>query len=53
MYDEVMLRFYSCFLSGLAGSVATVLHDAVMNPAEGTIMIFHVALSGCFTFRKI
>lgn len=23
------------FLTGLAGSVATVLHDAVMNPAEG------------------
>lgn len=28
-------------VSGVAGSVATVLHDAVMNPAEGKKIILN------------
>lgn len=35
MVIDLNLTRSVCVLTGVAGSVATVLHDAVMNPAEG------------------
>jgi len=29
--------WWFCLSSGAAGCVATLLHDAIMNPAEGTV----------------
>ncbi len=34
-FSLIYLTRSVCVLTGVAGSVATVLHDAVMNPAEG------------------
>lgn len=33
-------KFDVSYVSGVAGSLATVLHDAVMNPAEGNIYLY-------------
>lgn len=35
MIISVCIHFRGLFVPGTAGCVATLLHDAVMNPAEG------------------
>ena len=32
---SMFINFFRVFVSGTAGCVATVLHDAIMNPTEG------------------
>ncbi len=38
-------NFRGAFVSGTAGCVATLLHDAVMNPAEGKSNLSFVCFS--------
>lgn len=40
------LRMLLC-LAGIAGSVATLLHDAVMNPAEGNALCCRGSAAPC------
>jgi hypothetical protein len=35
--------WHFCLSTGAAGCVATLLHDAIMNPAEGTVFTYKVA----------
>ena len=38
------LRVSVCFITGLAGCSATIFHDTIMNPAEGTFTM-HVDIT--------